>query len=426
MSLHKILLLIVVYVCSITIVFGQNEDSGVWLSADDAIEDTASTEVDTTAIAIEDTHDNLPWPERMCANIDALLQNEMFRRSQVGIEIYDIDADSALYIYNGEQVMRPASTMKLLTAVTALDLIGRNLQYQTSLYMTGDIVDSVLVGDLYCRGGFDPAFNYTDLHEFARVVKSIGIDSISGFIYADHSMKDDVKMGEGWSWDDDNPELSALLVGRKSNFCEQFVEHLRDVGIKLNVATSLAHVPDTATELTTCRRNIDQILVPMLKESDNLYAESLFFKIAEASAKTPVCAKDARRAEEHFLKKLGFDSESFRVADGSGLSLYNYLTPAIEVAILKYAYRNDYIRTHLLPALPESGFDGTLRRRMKASPALGNIRAKTGTLAAVTTLAGYATAANGHTLCFAIMNQGVMKASKARHFQDAVCKAMCR
>jgi len=257
-------------------------------------------------------------------------------------------------------------------------------------------------------------------------VKSIGIDSISGFIYADCSMKDNVDKGEGWSWDDHNPVLSPLLVERKTNFCEQLVEHLRDLNIGLNVATSISQVPDTVTELTTCRRNIDQILLPMMKESDNLYAESMFFKIAEASSKRPVSASDAQKAEGRLLSKLGFSADSYRIADGSGLSLYNYLTPEIEVAILKYAYRDNFICSHLLPSLPESGFDGTLRRRMKSGPASGNIQAKTGTLAGVITLAGYAMAANGHRLCFSIMNQGVMKASMARRFQDAVCQAMCR
>lgn len=405
---------------------GQDVGIGTWIESDVAAADSIAVDTTGICIALPDSLDVLPWPERLRAEIDSLLKSPLFDKSQVGLMIYDLDADSTLYAHSEKQTLRPASTMKLLTAVTALDQIGRNFEYRTGLYMAGNIVDSTLIGDLYCRGGFDPAFNYTDLREFARVVKSIGIDSISGFIYADCSMKDDVERGEGWSWDDHNPVLSPLLVERKTNFCEQLVEHLRDFGVRLNVATSLNQLPDTATELTTCRRNIDQILLPMMKESDNLYAESMFFKIAEATAKPPVSASDAQKAEGRLLGKLGFSPDSYRIADGSGLSLYNYLTPEIEVAILKYAYRDNYICSHLLPSLPESGFDGTLRRRMKSGPACGNIQAKTGTLAGVITLAGYAIANNGHRVCFSIMNQGVMKASQARRFQDAVCQAMCR
>jgi len=411
--------------CAIS-VRGQDIDTGIYVESDAVETDSATIDSLSACIVMPDSVNVLPWPQRLRADIDSLLRWPMFKKSQVGMEIFDLDADSTLYAYSEKQTLRPASTMKLLTAVTALDQIGRNFEYQTGLYMTGEIVDSTLIGDLYCRGGFDPAFNYTDMREFARVVKSIGIDSISGFIYADCSMKDNVDKGEGWSWDDHNPVLSPLLVERKTDFCEQLVEHLRDLNIGLNVATSISQVPDTVTELTTCRRNIDQILLPMMKESDNLYAESMFFKIAEASSKRPVSASDAQKAESRLLSKLGFSADSYRIADGSGLSLYNYLTPEIEVAILKYAYRDNFICSHLLPSLPESGFDGTLRRRMKSGPASGNIQAKTGTLAGVITLAGYAMAANGHRLCFSIMNQGVMKASMARRFQDAVCQAMCR
>ena len=54
-----------------------------------------------------------------------------------------------------------------------------------------------------------------------------------------------------------------------------------------------------------------------------------------------------------------------------------------------------------------------------------NVKAKTGTLTGVISLAGYCTASNGHQLCFAILNQGVMRASDARHFQDRVCEVLC-
>lgn len=54
------------------------------------------------------------------------------------------------------------------------------------------------------------------------------------------------------------------------------------------------------------------------------------------------------------------------------------------------------------------------------------MRAKTGTLTGVYSLAGYCTAANGHALCFAVLNQGVMHGSNARSFQDKVCSVLCR
>ena len=62
---------------------------------------------------------------------------------------------------------------------------------------------------------------------------------------------------------------------------------------------------------------------------------------------------------------------------------------------------------------------------MKSSPAQGNVRAKTGTLTGISSLSGYCTAANGHQLCFAIINQGVMRNATGKAFQDRVCNALC-
>ena len=73
-----------------------------------------------------------------------------------------------------------------------------------------------------------------------------------------------------------------------------------------------------------------------------------------------------------------------------------------------------------------AGVDGTLSSRMKGGACRGNVHAKTGTVSGVSTLAGFCRAANGHDLCFAILNQGVLKASDGRAFQDRVCDALCR
>ena len=122
---------------------------------------------------------------------------------------------------------------------------------------------------------------------------------------------------------------------------------------------------------------------------------------------------------------MGLKGNNYRIADGSGLSLYNYLSAEIVTRLLRYAWQTDSIREILLPALPVAGEDGTLANRMLKTAAAGNVHAKTGTLSGVSTLSGYLTTAEGHVLCFSIMNQGVMKLSEGRAFQDRVCKALC-
>lgn len=123
---------------------------------------------------------------------------------------------------------------------------------------------------------------------------------------------------------------------------------------------------------------------------------------------------------------MGLNPKRYEIADGSGLSLYNYLSAELEVQLLRYAFRNNNIYMHLRPSLPIAGEDGTLRKRMKGVFTAGNVHAKTGTVQGVSSLAGYCTAANGHHLAFSIINQGIQHHSNGRAFQDRVCTVLCQ
>ena len=78
-----------------------------------------------------------------------------------------------------------------------------------------------------------------------------------------------------------------------------------------------------------------------------------------------------------------------------------------------------------MPSLPVAGVDGTLKSRMQKTLAQGNVRAKTGTLTGISSLAGYCTAPNGHELAFAIINQGILDKTSGKAFQDRVCQVLC-
>jgi len=122
---------------------------------------------------------------------------------------------------------------------------------------------------------------------------------------------------------------------------------------------------------------------------------------------------------------VGLNEKDYRIADGSGLSLYNYVSAELETRLLRYAWRNQRIYEHLYPSLPIAGVDGTLEKRMRKTAAEGNVRAKTGTLTGISSLAGYCLAANGHELAFCIINQGIMRNQSGKDFQDRVCQLLC-
>ena len=370
----------------------------------------------------------LPWPVNVQTRLDSLTKDPLLERTQLGLMVYDLSADSALYGYGARQTLRPASTMKLLTAVTALDLLGSGYAYRTYLYYKGTIAQGVLSGELWLVGGMDPLFDETDMHIFAETLQRVGVDTIRGTIMQDLTFKEEQLLGEGWCWDDDNPVLSPLLVSRKDEFASQFKDELQKCGVYVDAPISSGRLPRDKNLLLICSRShaLSEVLGPMMKESDNLYAESMFYQIAATVGKRPATAAHARQQIKNVLSKAGVSGVQYRIADGSGLSLYDYVTPELMIRLLRYAYLRRDVMAALYPSLPVAGIDGTLEKRMTKGAAYGNVHAKTGTVSGISSLAGYCRAANQHLLAFCIINQGVMKTSDGRAFQDQVCEALCQ
>lgn len=341
--------------------------------------------------------------------------------SQVGICVWDLTADSAIYTLGHRQLMRPASTQKVLTSIAALHQLGSQHTFRTTLATQPDTMapDSThWYGNLIVRGGMDPTFGHDDLQAMVSAVKGLKADTIVGRIILDLKFKDASRLGWGWCWDDNNPILSPLLYECHDTFAHKFLEQLRGRGIVVTGGVEIGSTPAAAKVICTRATSIDKVLDRALKQSDNQYAESIFYQLGATR-------KQAAAKVEYMLKSAG-QADYFQVADGSGLSLYNYTTPEALVRALRYAHKQTSIYRHLYPALPIAGTDGTLRKRMTKGDAYGNVHAKTGTVEGVSSLAGYATAANGHQLAFAIINQGVSRSELGRNFQDAVCQAMCQ
>lgn len=360
-----------------------------------------------------DTIDRRPWREKVGMRLDSLLMHPMFETSQLAMMVYDLSADSVLYAHNEHQRMRPASTMKVITAVTALDKLGGKHRFHTTMSVNGNVRDSILHGDVTFKGSLDPLFSEDDMQKFVNYLHNMGVKTVNGSAVADKSMKDTLLYGEGWCWDDDNPVLSPLLVDEKDIFIDKF----RQMWLE---------GPTAAKGVNTVSHGINEVLKPMMKDSENLYAEAVFYQLAASVAQgRPATERHARAAIREMVKKIGHKPEAYRFADGSGLSLYNYVSAELLTDFLRYAYNNKAIYNFLAPSLPVAGRDGTLKKRMVKTPCEGNVRAKTGTLTGVISLAGYCTAPNGHALAFTIINQGVLTYKPARDFQDRVCEALC-
>ncbi|NCC10733.1 MAG: D-alanyl-D-alanine carboxypeptidase/D-alanyl-D-alanine-endopeptidase [Bacteroidia bacterium] len=181
-----------------------------------------------------------------------------------------------------------------------------------------------------------------------------------------------------------------------------------------------------ASCLATWQTAMQQVLNQLMKESDNLNGEALLWRIgSQATGKKHIADKHGLAEIEKMIHTIGHRPENYAIADGCGLSNYNYLSPELVVDFLKFAHSRSDIFERLYPTLPIAGIDGTLKNRMKGGAAFKKVHAKTGSFTAINNLAGYARLKNGHLVAFAIMNQNILSAKQARRFQDKVCEWLC-
>lgn len=390
------------------------------------------------------------WESHLKQSLASLAKEAEANEYCTGMCVWDLTSDALLFEYNQHKVMRPASTQKVVTAVSMLSLLGADYKYCTRAYYSGNIsADGILHGDIYVVGDFDPAYSYSDIKELAQSVRKLNIKGIDGKLYADISMKDSLLYGSGWCWDDvptnNTPYLCPLMVERGKmypdwskysssasfhpamEFLRTFGRELKDIrGDKL--ACSLRSIDkNTSCKLFyTKTRTVAELLPHMMKTSDNFYAESMFYHLASINKSRWATAQDGAKMIESVLLRAKSQTQNVNVADGSGVSLYNYLTPRTELDLLRYAYKNQEVFNVLYSSLPIAGVDGTLKSRMTAGNAYNNVHAKTGTLTGVVGLSGYVTASNGHLLAFCIINNGVLKLATGRAFQDRVCQVLAK
>lgn len=370
------------------------------------------------------------WQAAKQQALDELCRSSLFETTQLGLYVYDLTDGQPLYAVNAAHRMRPASCQKIVTAVTALHYLKGDYQLRTDFRIRGKVVGGTLSGDLIVVGGMDPLVTQEELIQVAAAIKlKLGITSITGEVIYDLSMREDTPLGWGWCWDDDYGPLSALLVDGRDTFSQHWLKALAQAGIKTRSkgkVSSTRGATEGSTFVYTLRHSIDELLLPMMKQSDNIFAECLFYQIAALGGKKGGGHKQVAERTEELLRNIGLNPEPYRIADGSGLSLYNYVSAEMLVALLGYAWRTEDIRQHLLTSLPVAGYDGTLQKRMVGTEAEGNVLAKTGTVTGISSLAGYLTTAGGHTLAFAIINQGVATSAAGRNFQDRVCRELCK
>jgi serine-type D-Ala-D-Ala carboxypeptidase/endopeptidase (penicillin-binding protein 4) len=201
---------------------------------------------------------------------------------------------------------------------------------------------------------------------------------------------------------------------------------LNEMGIENDGKYEIAQLPGNSVFLNSVNRQIDSVIVYTDKESDNLGAEMLLYTLALNDSAALATRENGVEAVCRFIDSLGFNSNNYSIADGSGVSRYNLVSAELILGCLKFFfYRNPGLFNLLYSSFPVGGVDGTLKKRFIDTKAFNNVHAKTGTLSGVSSLSGYITSANQHMLAFSIILENYTEKSKyARTFIDRICELL--
>ena len=170
-------------------------------------------------------------------------------------------------------------------------------------------------------------------------------------------------------------------------------EGIEIAGDAIDIDDFLAKPDLTAARTLVSHKSpaLRDLAVGMMRVSQNQYAEMLLRSLGGAERMREV------------LRSWNIDDGSYAIADGSGLSRYNYVTSDALVRILQRMHTDTKHAPAFRDTLPVAGRDGTLSRRLAGTPAEGRVRAKTGTVDNVRAIAGYVETVDGETLAFSII-----------------------
>jgi len=186
-----------------------------------------------------------------------------------------------------------------------------------------------------------------------------------------------------------------------------FKQSLSATGIAVEGGIGKGAAPSTVRRLTSWERPLHDLVMLCNKNSDNFIAEHVMKILGAYCSGNSQCNVNAYRSVVALLDSVGLDGHGGGVLlyDGSGLSRRNRATASSLVGLLRYCAQQPWSES-FFGTLAVAGEDGTLTRRMRRTPAEGNLRAKTGTHRNVSGLAGIVRALNGERFVFAVIWNG--------------------
>jgi serine-type D-Ala-D-Ala carboxypeptidase/endopeptidase (penicillin-binding protein 4) len=378
------------------------------------------------------------------------------------------DDTGGLYQRNAERGLIPASTMKLVTAAVAVEVLGGDRRWTTSARSARPPTAGVVDGDLFVVGGGDPllatsgyAASLPDsllrltspFEQLADQVVAAGVNRITGSVLGDGSRHDSQPSVASWpagysqgptvgalgalrvnagrtGWADDPTVVSpgggagppALLAA------QTFTRLLQERGVTVDGAADVSLTPpDSQLVATMTSPTLEAMLEELLAWSDNGMAEILVKELGLAVSGKPT-TEAGMSVIAATLAGWGIGVEGLALVDGSGLDTGNRLSCALLLAVLSQPGQSpgdgdDVVLDHL--ARP--GNPGTLWGRLNEPAAIGRVRAKTGTLDTVRALTGDVASATAGRVRFAFIANDVEQGAGLSHdTADAMVRALLK
>lgn len=325
--------------------------------------------------------------------------------------------DGTVLAESGDGTHIPASTTKLLTAVAALDTLGPDATFTTSVVRDGDRLVLVGGGDPYLtdtRTKGSPV-ERADLATLA-VATATKVGRARVTLDYDVSLFSGPSVSPAWEggyvgsvvapvsplWIDRGRVGAARSTEPAADAARRFAELLRARGVDVAGEPARVEAPAGATKVAQARSaRLSRIVERFLADSDNEVAEVLLRQAAIGGGQPGSFAGGAKVATE-VLARSDVSTEGLVLNDGSGLSRKNRISATTLAETMVQASARPRL-SPTLSGLPVGGFSGTLENRYDRSDARGVVRAKTGTLTGVHSLAGIVTLDGGRPVAFAVM-----------------------
>ncbi len=338
---------------------------------------------------------------------------------KVSAKVVHADYNKALYEFNPEILLIPASITKLITSACAFVKLGRSYNLSTVVY-TDDykLSDGIINGNVYIKGFGDPDFYTGDIDYLTSIITRTNITEITGNIVADESFFDtDYYTLSGYYKGDTGPSywpyITALSLNKNEGTYNPAISAaitlsagLQAAGITVSGETIAGKTPKGAKEIAQISHTIFDVLSNMNKVSDNHSAITIFKLLGAKLKSNPGTLQGGQEAIASFLSEIGVQRYSYEILEGSGLSRFNQVNADLYMKLLKYMYDDRFLFDYFYNSLSVAGVDGTLQKRMVGTPGEGNIHAKTGTLNGVSALCGYAVDNDYEILIFYIVMNG--------------------